>query len=107
MATAVTAKSLGLSEFVLGELRTALSRHSKVRGASVFGSRGRGDFTNRSDIDLLLDAPGMTFTEYLDLLGDIADTSVIFNVDVIHPELSANDALLELAERDCKPIWPV
>lgn len=55
MAAAVTAKSLGLSEFVL---------------------------------------------------GDIDDTSVIFNVDVIHPQLSGNDALLELADRDSKPIWP-
>lgn len=107
MATAVTAESLGLSEFVLGELRSALSRHPKVHGASVFGSRGRGEFTNRSDIDLLLDAPGMAFTEYLDLLGDIDDTSVIFNVDVIHPQFSGSTALLELAERDGKPIWPV
>jgi predicted nucleotidyltransferase len=106
MATAVTAESLGLSEFVFRELRNALSRHPMVRRASVFGSRGRGEFTNRSDIDLLLDAPDMTFTEYLDLLADIDNTSVIFNVDVIRPQLSGNDQLLGLAERDCKLIWP-
>lgn len=48
----------------------------------------------------------MTFTEYLDLLADIDNTSVIFNVDVICPQLSGNDQLLGLAERDCKLIWP-
>lgn len=38
--------------------------------------------------------------------GDIDDSSVIFNVDVIHPQLTGNDILLELAQRDGKPIWP-
>ncbi|MBI4897780.1 MAG: nucleotidyltransferase domain-containing protein [Actinobacteria bacterium] len=107
MAATVTAESLGLSEFVLGELRKVLSRHQHVRHASVFGSRARGDFTNRSDIDVLLDAPEMTFPEYLDLLADLDDASIVFGVDVIHPEFTGNTRLVEFAKREGRRILPV
>ncbi|MCR4425251.1 MAG: nucleotidyltransferase domain-containing protein [Firmicutes bacterium] len=49
----------GLKPRELDALCVVLARYPSVRKAEVFGSRGRGDFSDRSDIDLAIYHDGM------------------------------------------------
>lgn len=52
-------------------IRQVLSRH-RVPGAKVFGSMARGDATDSSDIDLLLEpTPGMSLVKLASLKEDL------------------------------------
>jgi predicted nucleotidyltransferase len=55
-----------LSENVISFLAT-ISRQESVRRIIVFGSRALGDYEEYSDLDLAVDAPDMTKSEWLKL----------------------------------------
>ena len=57
----------GLSERVTDVLRAEVRRFPEVRVVYLYGSRARGDYNPQSDIDVAIDAPGMTaqnFAQY-------------------------------------------
>jgi predicted nucleotidyltransferase len=58
-------------------------RSAKVDRLLLYGSRARGDYTNRSDIDLALDAPAMTITEFADLAAALNDLPCLFKIDLL------------------------
>lgn len=59
----------------------------------LYGSRARGDYSNRSDIDLALDAPAMTITEFADLAAALNDLPCLFKIDLLRLQDLQNPAL--------------
>ena len=50
----------------------------------LFGSRARGDFNERSDIDLMVKAPNMTQVDWLDFVFRMKEeTNTLLSIDVI------------------------
>lgn len=88
----------GLKPRELDALCVVLARYPSVRKAEVFGSRGRGDFSDRSDIDLAIYHDGMDSEELNRLRMDIDDLPIIYKIDVVdanhlsRPAFAANIA---------------
>jgi len=95
----------GLDPHIIEQIQTVLSRHPLVQSAGIFGSRGRGDYKNYSDIDLAVHAPGMSFEEFLDVVVDIKRLPIIFKFDIVHADSCAKPELRTSIEREEKPIY--
>lgn len=54
-----------------------------VRRVVLFGSRARGDHRARSDVDLALDAPGLSRAAWVRLRGDADEARTLYRVDLV------------------------
>lgn len=64
-------------------LKTALARFPEVRHAWVFGSRVTGQARRASDIDLAIEAPGLTPSRWHALIEALEEAPVIYNLDIV------------------------
>ncbi|MEX8523378.1 nucleotidyltransferase domain-containing protein [Leptothrix ochracea] len=71
-----------MSETTLGRLRSVFNRHPKVLRVLVYGSRAKGNYRPGSDIDLSLDAPELSFAEFLKIEQEIDDLLLPYHVDL-------------------------
>lgn len=72
----------GLPVHMLERLRQVLQRHPAVARAVVYGSRAKGNFRAGSDIDLVLDAPTLSWSEFLCIEQEIDDLLLPYQVDL-------------------------
>lgn len=68
----------GLSERVTDLLLAELNRFPEVRAANLYGSRARGDYSPQLDIDIAIDAPGMTQQNFAQLWSAIDALSIAY-----------------------------
>jgi type III restriction enzyme len=61
-----------------------IAAHPKVERVLIYGSRARGDYRDGSDIDLAVDAPTMTRTEWSKLMLNLEDSPYIVKKDIVH-----------------------
>lgn len=54
-----------------------------VRRVILFGSRARRDHHERSDVDLALDAPDLSLSDWTRLHLDIDDARTLYRVDLL------------------------
>ena len=73
----------GLSDRITDLLRTELRRFPEVRAAYLYGSRARGDYSPQSDIDIAIDAPGMTRQSFAQLWSAIDALPIAFPLDCV------------------------
>ena len=73
----------GLSERVTDLLRTEVRRFPEVLAAYLYGSRARGDYSPQSDIDIAIDAPGMTPQNFAQLWSAIDALPIAFPLDCV------------------------
>ena len=89
------ARKTGIGETVIREIRRLAEKYG-VRKVILFGSRARGDFRERSDIDLAFaggDAP-------LFALDVDEETSTLLMFDIVNLDEPAHPELLESIRRD-------
>jgi uncharacterized protein len=72
----------GLPSSAVAGLRTVLAQHAPVRRAVIYGSRAKGNHRPGSDIDLTLDAPGLEFSEFLQIEQEIDDLMLPYRIDL-------------------------
>ena len=82
----------GLSEAILTQLHDTFVRCPDVEQVWLYGSRATGTYRPQSDIDLAVNAPGMTGPAFAQLWNALDDLPIIFKLDVLHWE-SASPAL--------------
>lgn len=88
----------GLKTEELDAVRGVLARYPSIRRAEMFGSRARGDFSYRSDIDLAVCHDGMSSEDMNRLRMDLDDLPIIYRIDVVdsgrvsRPEFAASIA---------------
>jgi uncharacterized protein len=90
----------GLSERVTGLLRAELSRFPEIRAAYLYGSRARGDYGQQSDIDIAIDAPGMTPQNFAQLWSAIDALPIAYPLDCIWLQALPESLLKSRIERD-------
>ena len=91
----------GLSERVTDLLRAEVHRVPDVRAAYLYGSRARGDYTPQSDIDIAIDAPGMTPQNFAQLWSAIDELPIAFPLDCVWLQALPESSLPEsVAESD-------
>ena len=90
----------GLSERVTDLLRAEFHRFPEVRAAYLYGSRARGDYKPQSDIDIAIDAPGMTPQNFAQLWSAIDALPIAYPLDCIWLQALPESRLKAQIERD-------
>ena len=85
----------GISERVIGEIRTFAEKYG-VRKVILFGSRARGDFRERSDIDIAFTGgDGPRFSLDVD-----EETYTLLMFDIVNLDKPVQPELVESIRRD-------
>ena len=90
----------GLSDRITSLLRAELHRFPEVRAAYLYGSRARGDYSPQSDIDIAIDAPGMTPQNFAQLWSAIDALPIAYPLDCIWLQALPESRLKVQVERD-------
>ena len=89
----------GLTPEQLALLQQAFKKHPEVEAVKLYGSRAKGTFHERSDVDLVLIGTGIDRFLMADLLMDLADTDLPYTVDLQNYSEIKNRALVEHVDR--------
>jgi len=95
----------GLSTRSLHLLRSLLATYPQIRQATLYGSRAKGSYREGSDIDIALDAPEMSFGELLQLVNQVDDLMLPWEVDLTLMNHIDNPELLEHIARVGQVLW--
>jgi uncharacterized protein len=82
-------------EGILGICR----RNSEVKRVILYGSRAKGCARPNSDIDLTLDAPGLSYSELIAIEGQLDDLLLPWKIDLSLLHQIENPALRDHIER--------
>ena len=74
----------GLKEKILNEIIQIVSANEKVNSITIFGSRAMGNFKEGSDVDIAIDAPGISHKEYLGLLRKLPNVKILNKIDLVY-----------------------
>jgi len=84
---------IGLDEKTIELLRDFFKSYPKVEKVYLFGSRAKGSYTRGSDIELLLIAPQMSFSEYLRLYSSLEELDLPYEIDLIKDKKLTEEAV--------------
>lgn len=96
----------GLSKHVVETLERVFRQYPQIVRVMLYGSRAKGTFKDYSDIDLAVDAPAMTDTQFAKLFVDVEDLNIIYKVDLVWLKNLTNKELLENIKKDGKLFYP-
>ena len=85
----------GLTPEQLALLQQVFKKHPEVETVKLYGSRAKGSFHERSDIDLVVLGAGIDRFLVADLLMDLADSNLPYAVDLQNYSDIKNRALIE------------
>ena len=90
----------GLSNRITDLLRAEVRRFPEVRAVYLYGSRARGDYSPQSDIDIAIDAPGLTQQNFAQLWSAIDALPIAFPLDCLWLQALPESSLKAQIERD-------
>lgn len=103
--------SHGLPDVAIDKILDVLEAYSAVKSVLLFGSRAKGDFRPGSDIDLCLEAPGLSLSERLEIETRLDDLMLPWRIDLlVRHEIDNQDLLEHIARvgirlaRACRPL---
>ena len=76
---------------VLNEIISLISANQMVDKILLFGSRARGDATERSDIDIAVICPKMPEKDWVRLWSSIEQTDTLLEIDLVRYDQSPMD----------------
>ena len=92
--------STGIRDVVLKQIRDLAAQYGLCK-VILFGSRARGDFKERSDIDLAVSGGNISgFALAVD-----EETDTLLQYDVVNLDSRVDEALLENIEKDGKVLY--
>ena len=89
----------GLTPEQLALLQQVFNKHPEIDAVKLYGSRAKGNFHKRSDVDLVLIGTGIDRFLVADILLDLADTDLPYMVDLQNYNEIKNRALVEHIDR--------
>ncbi|WP_223807928.1 nucleotidyltransferase domain-containing protein [Marinobacter sp. R17] len=92
-------EAYGIPVQAWGRLKAAFGKYSAVHAATLYGSRAKGNYRHNSDIDLMLTAPTLSWSEFNQLEQDIDDLLLPWKIDLTLRHQVENPDLLEHVDR--------
>jgi len=89
----------GLSAEVMSELNSKFANHPHIEQVKLYGSRAKGTFTNRSDIDLAAFGSELTRSDIAEVLLDLDDSNIPYQVDLQQFDDLKNTRLIDHINR--------
>ena len=89
----------GLTRQQLELLQQVFKKHPEVQTVKLYGSRAKGTFHERSDVDLVVLGTGIDRFLIAELLLDLDDCNLPYAVDLQNYQELKNRALIEHIDR--------
>ena len=89
----------GLSAEELSVLDASFASHRHIEQVKLYGSRAKGAFTDRSDIDLVAFGSALTRSDIADVLLDLDDSNIPYQVDLQNFDELKNRRLIDHINR--------
>ena len=105
MSAAVDRAQFGLAANTLQDLRRVFDSVPGVARVWVFGSRARGHHRDVSDLDLAVDAPGLSDADFQTLLLRLAQLPTLHKLDVVHWQRVQEPVFRDEIQRDRRVFW--
>ena len=96
----------GIHNAIWQKLLSTCFHYPTVERVLLYGSRARGDYHQGSDIDIAIDAPKMSDSEFSKLWNALDDLPHIFSLDVVHLQTLQNERLLHAILKESVSITP-
>lgn len=84
---------IDLNEKYVQVLRTIFTRFPDIKEVKIFGSRAKGTARRTSDIDLAIDAPGISNALWVELYEAINEAPIAYKADLIRLDVLNNGEL--------------
>lgn len=98
--------NFGLSEKCIEMMISALCRYKEIEKAEIFGSRGRGNYKNGSDVDLAIYGSLITSDIVHNLRRQLNEELPLpYYFDVVHYESIKDKAFKDQIDTDGKMFW--
>jgi len=94
----------GLPDTAVARIVALFGEYPEILSVKVFGSRAKGNWRPGSDLDLCLDAPGLTMTRRLELESRLDDLLLPWKIDLVVMSDIDNPALLAHIARVAIPL---
>lgn len=95
----------GIDDETFRELKAILYCFPHVREAVIFGSRAKGCYQERSDIDIAVKGEEVTENELASMLAYFEASNIPYFVDVVSYDHLRNIDLKEHIDRVCIPFY--
>ena len=95
----------GLTSEQLDVLTQIFKKHPKIQAVKLYGSRAKGNFHPRSDIDLVVFGDNIDRFLISELLLDLDDSNLPYSVDLQNYGDLKNRALIDHIDRIGVPIF--
>lgn len=96
----------GISQTVWNQIAAVLAAQPKITRVRLFGSRAKGQFRPASDIDLCIDAEGLSLSEKFALDHALDELLLPWKVDLVVWQMIDHTPLREHIERMGVAIHP-
>lgn len=98
-------KTAGLSDIELACLKDIFKHNPLIEVVKVYGSRAKGNFDQRSDLDLVAFGDELSRHDIAEIKLDIEDSDILYLVDLSLYNDIANNKLREHIDRVGVPIY--
>jgi len=95
----------GFSEKSQNILNSILRRFEEINEVRIFGSRAKGTFTNRSDVDLVICNSTVDRKKLATIHAEINNSDFPYTVDILCFDSINNNSLLEHIKRVGKILY--
>ncbi len=93
-----------LEKEVLEKIKKVLASYP-IERAVIIGSRARGTPQKGSDIDLVIFAENLSFSQYLKLMAELDELNLPYEIDLIKYDLIKDKEFLEKIKREGREIY--
>jgi type III restriction enzyme len=95
----------GLESASLARIRQLCSKSVGLESLWVFGSRARGDFRDRSDLDLAVNAPDWSREQFNDFAEHMRQLPMVYPLDIVHWQKVSTPEFKAQIEKDRQVLW--
>jgi predicted nucleotidyltransferase len=91
--------TFGLTSQTIQKINSVFSNYPEIIEVIIYGSRAKGNFREGSDIDLTLNAQGLTTTHLLKIENELEELMLPYKIDLSLLHQIDNQELLEHIKR--------
>jgi uncharacterized protein len=89
----------GLSDIVIQDICSVFKKYPNINEVVIFGSRAKGNYSERSDIDLAVKGHDISYEQLMNINIQIEDLGLLYGVDVINYYEKSNTPIGEHIDR--------
>jgi nucleotidyltransferase substrate binding protein (TIGR01987 family) len=91
---------MNLNKDIIRSIQSIAKKYSEIEKIVLFGSRARGDNSEKSDIDLAIFAKNNCFNDFLKFYNDVDEINTLIKFDIVNVNENIEKKLLDNIKND-------